>query len=170
MRIQMEEISLKYVTKRLKEPDIPAIYQLCKGNPTFYFHLKTELTEEYILEDMTMLPPRKEMEDKYFFGFYQNGELTAVMDLIDGYPDADTAFIGLFIMDMKYQGRGIGSDIIEETMRYLKKAGFRHVRLAYVKGNRQSENFWKKNAFLPTGVEAKNDRYTMVVMQRELVE
>lgn len=170
MRIQIERISADYEAKILTEQDIDEIYRLCKGNTIYYFHLKTELTREQIRENMTMLPPRKTAEDKYFFGFYQHGKLAAVMDLVAGYPDADTAFIGWFIVDVKYQGRGVGSDLIGETMRYLRRAGFLHVRLAYIKGNAQSESFWKKNAFSPTGVEVEDEKYTMVVMQRELEE
>lgn len=42
------------------------------------------------------------------------------------------------------------------------------MRLAYAKGNIQSENFWLKNEFLKTGEEVENDGYIAVVMQKEL--
>ena len=32
---------------------------------------------------MRILPPGKSIEDKYYIGFYQEGKLIAVMDLID---------------------------------------------------------------------------------------
>lgn len=34
------------------------------------------------------------------------------MDLILGYPEKNTAFIGLFMTDVRYQHRGVGSQII----------------------------------------------------------
>lgn len=46
--------------------------------------------------------------------------LVAIMDLIIAYPDANTAFIGLFMMDSDYQGKGIGSLIINQCSHYLK--------------------------------------------------
>lgn len=36
-------------------------------------------------------------------GFFDNEILVAVMDLILSYPVEDTAFIGLFIMNVEYQ-------------------------------------------------------------------
>lgn len=51
-----------------------------------------------------------------------------------------------------YQGKGIGSTIIEESLAYLEKQGFTHVRLGYMKGNKQSRHFWIKNGFTPTGM------------------
>ncbi len=43
---------------------------------------------------MCALPLCKSMDDKYYIGYFENGCLIAVMDLIDGYPNAGTAFIG----------------------------------------------------------------------------
>ena len=74
--------------------------------------------------------------------------MAAVMDLIDGYPETDIAFIGFFMMNMKYQGRQIGTSIITEIADYLKKNGFHKIRLAIDKDNPQSRHFWKKNGFL----------------------
>ena len=50
----------------------------------------------------------------------------------------------------------------------LKAQGFRSVRLGRVKGNPESEAFWVKNQFTPTGIETDGGGYTIVVMQREL--
>lgn len=59
------------------------------------------------------------------------------MNLIFGYPNADTAFIGFFMMNHSVQMKGVGTSIILEVCRYLKKTGFSYVRLGYVKGNQQ---------------------------------
>ena len=42
------------------------------------------------------------------------------------------------------------------------------MRLGYIKGNQESERFWTKNNFIPTGIESETDYYTIVVMQRDL--
>ena len=69
------------------------------------------------------------------------------MDLIDGYPDSDTAFIGFFMMNRQLQGRRIGTHIIQELCLYLKETGLRRVLLAIDKDNPQSNAFWAKNGF-----------------------
>ncbi len=89
------------------------------------------------------------------------------MELIDGWPDEKTAYIGFFMMNMDFQGKGIGSKIIAEVCEYLR-GQFSKVRLAYVKGNEQSEHFWLKNSFKKIGVESEQEYYTVVVLERVL--
>ena len=73
--------------------------------------------------------------------------LVAIMDLIDGYPDGDTAFIGFFMMNRQLQGRQIGTSIIQELCMYLKETGLKRVLLGIDKENPQSNAFWTKNGF-----------------------
>ena len=117
---------------------------------------------------MTALPPGKTMEDKYYLGFYEGDGLIAVMDLILGFPKAETAFVGFFMMNKVYQGKGIGTALMEEMYAYLKDSGFQFVRLGFAKGNPQSEHFWMKNGFERTGVEVQNEGYVVVVLEKEL--
>ena len=90
------------------------------------------------------------------------------MDLILDYPNEKTAFIGFFMMNRDYQGKGIGTQIIDEAFAYLKEKDFEKVRLAYAKGNPQSEAFWTKNGFLKTGLEIPNDFSGYIIMEKEL--
>ena len=116
---------------------------------------------------MTLLPPGAAPEDKYFLGYFRGDRLAAVLDLIDGYPSAETAYIGLFMVDGRFSGQGIGSRLVEELLEELKTAGFSRVRLAYQKANPQSTRFWTKNGFQP--VEEKPHPYgTMLVAVRNL--
>lgn len=63
---------------------------------------------------MIALPPNVSIENKYYIGFFKNEKLIAIMALILQYPNVDTAFIGLFMMDEHEQGKGIGSKIISD--------------------------------------------------------
>ena len=51
----------------------------------------------------------------YYIGYFSNGQLIAVMDLIDGYPQRDIAFIGFFMTDAEVHNRGVGSAIIADA-------------------------------------------------------
>ena len=68
----------------------------CVGAPTLKI---VGVTLESIREDMKVLPPGKSGEDKFYVGFFDGSMLTAVMDLILKYPNDETAFIGLFMVD-----------------------------------------------------------------------
>ncbi len=165
--IDIRMLSNAYHVRRIREEDIPAVLELCLGNPLYYEHCPPHQTYDGIKEELAALPPGKGYEDKHYIGFFEGETLAAVMDLIDGYPDENTAFIGFFMMHNAKQGKGIGSSIIRDVCRYLSQS-FHHVRLGYVTTNEQSKAFWLKNGFVPTGVIAKQQHYDIAVLQREL--
>jgi RimJ/RimL family protein N-acetyltransferase len=146
--MEIDLLSNTFDVRRLGEEDIDLIYDLSCKNEIFYQYHPPFVTRESIREDMNALPPNKEHKDKYYVGFFENEVLVSIMDLILGYPEKEIAFIGLFMMNLEDQGKGIGSKIITESSRYLKTLGFDKIRLGVDKGNPQSNAFWKKNSFI----------------------
>lgn len=168
IQLDIQRLSNHYEVRRLENENIDQIYDLCKENPLFYEYHPPFVTKESIADDIKALPPHKEYKDKYYIGFFEGEHLVAFMDLILDYPKAKTAFIGFFMMNKHYQGKGIGTQIIDEAFAYLKEKDFEKVRLAYAKGNPQSEAFWTKNGFLKTGLEIPNDFSSYIIMEKEL--
>ena len=151
----------------LGEADIEMLVEICKQNTVFYEYTEARPTKENILDDMKATPPGIDMQDKYYFGFFDGRELVAIMDLIDGYPKAEIAYIGFFMMNPQYQGKQIGTAIIDEVIDYLLSTGKTSVRLAIDKGNPQSTHFWKKNGFDVLS-EADVNGWTKLVAERKL--
>ena len=168
-RVDISAISPGYTSRILTAGDVEEIYRLSAGNPMLYEHCPPFVTRESILWDMSALPPRTTYEQKYYFGFFDGESLVAVMDLILGYPNESTAFIGLFMMDKSRQGRGEGSKIIRDCLKFISGLGFGSVRLAFAKGNPQSEGFWRKNGFAPIGIESDEGSHIAVIMERKLI-
>lgn len=168
MKLDISKLSDKYTIRFLTGADIDIIYDLAAGNPLFYRFCPPFVTKESIADDMRALPPNKSYADKYYIGFFHETKLVAIMDLIVGFPDSATAFIGLFMVDKSEQGKGTGTSIIAGCTAYIKELGYACIRLGYVKGNPQSKSFWEKNGFAQTGVENEQDRYTVVIMQKEI--
>lgn len=166
--LEPELFSKTYTVRRITADDIPQVVEVCKENTEFYKHCPPFVTEETVKKDMEALPDRKTMEDKYYVGFYEHEDLIAVVDLIDAFPDKETAFIGFFMTAVPTQGKGIGTQIVLELRQYLKSRGYKHIRLGWVKGNPQSEGFWHKNGFVETGVTYDTCGYTVIVAQRDL--
>lgn len=166
--MNLSELSSRYDVRKLTENDIGEIFELSRENPLFFRYCPPQATRESIREDMKALPPNGDLENKYYVGFFEEEKLIAVMDLILGYPEGNTAFIGLFMMGEGEQGKGIGSSIISDCAGCLRNQGYQKIRLAYAKGNPQSEGFWKKNGFEHTGEEVERDGYTAVLMERTL--
>lgn len=165
--METTSLSQSFKVRPLGHDDIPAVLDLCAGNDRYYRFCPPCASAESIGRDMRALPPGKSEKDKFYLGFFDE-TLTAVIDLITGYPDAVTAFIGFFMVDKDRSAQGIGSKIVTELCACLKTAGYLRVRLGYAKGNEQSEAFWQKNHFVKTGDELPANGYTVIVMQRNL--
>lgn len=168
--MQIESFSNQYPVRRLTEEDVEMVFALCRQNRVYYEYCPPFVTGDSIRRDMQALPPQKSMEDKYYIGWFDEDKLIAVMDLIDRYPNGQTAFIGFFMTDVSVQRKGVGTAIIRELCAYLRARQYEAVRLGWVKGNKQSEAFWHKNRFAETGVTYETDGYTVIVAQRKLRE
>ena len=131
----------------MDDSDADALLAFCQKNDQYYRYCGKQPSRELILHDLHLTPPNIPAEVKYYVGFYDGDVLVAIMDLIDGYPDSDTAFIGFFMMNRQLQGRQIGTHIIQELCLYLKETGLKRVLLGIDKENPQSNAFWAKNRF-----------------------
>lgn len=140
-------LSKKLKVRKLDLNDVAIVYDMSCENEIFYKYHPLFVTKESIREDMKALPPNKSYEDKYYIGFFENDSLVAIMDLILGYPTEETAFIGLFMTNVQYQKKGVGSNIVADVCDYLKQLSYKKVRIGVDKENPQSNAFWLKNGF-----------------------
>lgn len=145
--MKIKDLSKTFYVRKLDKDDIELIYDLSCKNHIYYQYHPPFVTRESILDDMKALPPGKSYDDKYYIGFFENDSLVAIMDLILDYPTKGIAFIGLFMTNIQYQHKGIGSNIISEITMSLKSLDYRKIRLGVDKGNPQSYSFWSKNNF-----------------------
>ena len=140
-------LTRRYVVRTLTDADADAMAALAASNPQFYRYYSGRPTREAMRKDLHLLPPDIDPAQKHYVGFYEGGTLVALLDLIDGYPDADTAYLGFYILEKGFQGRGVGTALYREIEAALRLAGKRRVRLAINKGNPQSTRFWAKQGF-----------------------
>ncbi len=165
--IDISKLSRCCSVRILGQSDVDMIREICEQNTIFYKYTEARPTRENILDDMQAVPPGIDLSAKYYLGFFDDRQMVAIMDLIDGYPKAETAYIGFFMINPQYQGRQIGTAIIDEVVNYLRSTGKTSVRLAIDKGNPQSAHFWKKNGFEVIS-EADVNGWTKLVAERKL--
>ena len=165
----INKLSKNYIVKLLYNKDVAAVYSLCSKNTLYYDFCPPFVTPESIEADMAALPPGKTANDKFYLGYYDKAKLIAVMDLILGYPDEETAYVGFFMTDVSVQGKGVGSAIISELSGFVCKQGFSNIQLGWVLGNPQAEHFWHKNGFIETGKMYEMDDYTVVDAKKNMV-
>ena len=97
-------------------------------------------------------------------GFYDSEEdLVAILDLIAGYPDRESAFIGWFMVDAERQNQGIGSQLFADLRASLSAQGIRKLSLACVKENTEARSFWEHQGFTATGREVDQKEFHLLV-------
>jgi len=165
--IDIIKLSKNYDVRKMEESDVDSILNLCYGNTLFYKYCEASPTKEQILNDLHITPPNTVLSDKYYVGFYESNTLVAIMDLIDGYPNKENAFIGFFMMNIAYQGKQLGTAIINEVSEYLKLIGKKSIQLAIDKSNPQSNHFWKKNNFIVIK-EVDRNGWTVLLAEKTL--
>ena len=122
-------LSNHYQVRRMTTNDIPLIYGLCIQNQRYYDYYPPLVTKQSIASDLNALPHGVNKKDKYYLGFFDQAHLIAVMDLISGYPEKDTAYLGFFMVDKQTQNQGVGSLIINELSLFLKVNNFKYIKL-----------------------------------------
>lgn len=165
--IDISLLSDRYFIRRLVDADADDILRFCEKNTLYYQYCNATPSKEQVLSDLHIAPPGVEMQDKYYLGFFIEDELAAVLDLIDGYPEKNMAFIGFFMMNADLQGRGLGTGVIGDVCDHLRRMGFSAVRLAIAEDNPQANRFWAKNGFAVIG-KVPMDGWTALVAQKDL--
>ena len=166
--LNYQEFSNAYQIIKVTEAQLPAVLKLCQSNPTFYQYCPPMVNLESLKGDLVKLPKHKTNDDKYYLAYYEGNELVAVLDLITNYPSTNVAFIAFYMLDKSFEGKGIGTAIINELELYLKTEGYLKIMLAWVDGNDQSSNFWHKLAYKETGKYNDVDGYRMIFAKKEL--
>ena len=161
--IDISRFSSVYELRRLSEKDAEAVAEIAKGNSAFESYGVDE-----VRRDLALLPPGKEMEDKYYLGYFEKDEMVGVLDFIDGYPEADTAYIGLFMLSKYEQGKKTGTSLIEALACYCRELGYRRLLLGYDKANPQASGFWNSLGFESVR-EIPREEDIIVVAERGLV-
>ncbi len=145
--IEISKFSTRYTVRRMLLDDTDTVFDLLIENQPYFLCCGSQPTKELVQSDITVGPPGIPTGQKYYLGFYRDNRLLAVMDLIDGYPEDQYAFIGFFMLRLSLQGKGEGSRLIGEIIGYLQTLGFTAVRLGIDKNNENGIRFWTKNGF-----------------------
>jgi GNAT superfamily N-acetyltransferase len=123
-------------------------------------------------DTLTALPPNCSSEQKHVLVLCRGDLPVGVADIIQGYPDPKTAFLGLMLLREDQQGQGLGARFYRELeTRIREEMNCTWVRLAVVDSN-PVVPFWEKQGFRLTGDvkshEGRNLRSQKRVMEKSL--
>lgn len=139
---------IEYELIKNSEDNIQDVYQLMKSN--LYYNSKVhfhDLMIEECLQDITAIPPNTNISQKFYYGIYKKYELIAVIDYIEKYPNEDTVFLGLFMLNPNYHRKGIAKHIIDCFKEVVKENHFKYIELGCYEVNEVGYRFWNKMGF-----------------------
>ena len=155
------------------EPDEMAdLQRVLEGAPA-YFELTTGhppgAAEAQSL--FTVLPPDGVGYDrKLDWGIVTEAGLVGCIDVLRGWPAADTAHLGLMLIDEDHVGQGIGRAAFEALERQVRQwPEITRLRAAVVATNAQVLPFWERMGFARTG-EVKPYRYDKLHSESMILE
>jgi len=118
----------------------------------------------------SILPEGKSYDDKFVFGIYLGAQMIGCADVIRGYPNHSTAYLGLLLIAEPFQVRGVGrASFVELESVVARWSGCDRIRLSVIRTNDRVIPFWQKLGFAPTG-ETRPYRYGSVVSESILLE
>jgi ribosomal protein S18 acetylase RimI-like enzyme len=165
----MKSIKLIKLTKTSDNIDL--VQKIFENAPEYFINVTGDVAVVGDSEEaFNALPLNLDLEMKHVLGIYFEDSLIGMIDCLIGYPVLEKAYIGLFILDETYQGRGFGKQSYDELEEYLSSYPMlRSVRLSVVESNDKVLKFWQKMGFVFTG-EVKNYSYKKINSKSILME
>lgn len=96
------------------------------------------------------LPPIKSAHaSNYYFMVIQKteGDIIGFFDLYHGYPNNETVWISIFLIDKEVQGNSYGQVTIKSICDECKRSGWKTIGLSVHLKNWKGLRFWKNNGF-----------------------
>ena len=123
----------------------------------------------YLLQNV---PPGTAQEDKIVLGFHdETGLLVAICDLLRNYPSAGEWWIGLLMIDPKYRGAGLGTQILHDVVNMARAEEATALWVAPLEQNPNAQRFWERHGFVEqrtTHTTTRSGRTNTVVVRKKM--
>ncbi|HEU0036343.1 MAG TPA: GNAT family N-acetyltransferase [Kofleriaceae bacterium] len=134
--------------RRVTAADEPALQAMLASDPA-YFRLAEGApprpTEAH--EVLTELPPGHPAERKHVWALFAADGPLAVIDILEGYPDAESWYLGLiFVAPAARDGR-LGTTILASLAEHVVESGGTKLRLAVVSANLGARRLYDRLGF-----------------------
>lgn len=140
----------QYTITPISEENIDSVFPVLESNE--YFYSRTQLhpvTKEELAADIYALPPNTNLSQKHFIAFFEKDstDCFAVLDIVEGYPDPETVYIGFFMLRASVQNKGLGESIMRTLCALAVKNGFLKIKLGCYEKNEIGYKFWLRLGF-----------------------
>lgn len=130
----MKYIKNKFILGTVTEDLLEKVLNIYETNEEYFkISMNGKPSIESIIEDKNDIPPGSNFQDKYYKIISINSQDIGIIDYIINYPDEDTVYIGLFMINGDFHRQGYGKAFIEEFTANMKGKGYHRLRLGVLK-------------------------------------
>jgi diamine N-acetyltransferase len=137
--------------RRVENADIQILQEICDAWIEKGFFEGDTLPFDYVEQCLKAgdLPPISNADKQNYalFAVEDDDKIIGLFDLYDGFPEVNSAWISLFLLDIEYRSRGIGKRLIRVISNECRKTGFKSLGLAVSMNNRIALKFWVNSDF-----------------------
>lgn len=102
-------------------------------------------------------PPGCDPAASHRLGLFEHFRLMGVAELSFGFPNSNSAYLGLMVLAPSARGRGLGRVLLAEVEVRARKTGAAGLYLAVLDANPKGRAFWEREGFRDTGVGRFDD-------------
>ena len=102
-----------------------------------------EVTHEFF----TQTPPGVDPSASQRLGLFDGDHLQALVEMSFGFPEADSAYIGLLIALPAARGTGAGTALLRACEAIARQRGAREIFMAVLDANPKGRAFWEREGF-----------------------
>jgi GNAT superfamily N-acetyltransferase len=107
---------------------------------------------EVARDSFTDCPPGCDPAQSLRLGAFEHGNLIAMTEMAKGYPEADSAYLGLLLIAAQARGRGVGRWIVRYLQARAHEMGMTAICLGVLAANPRGRAFWEREGFRDTGL------------------
>lgn len=97
-------------------------------------------------------PPGCDPQQSERLGLFLSDELSGLAELSFGFPEPDSAYLGLMLLGTAARGLGHGKTMLSHVENLARNAGSPRLYLAALQANTRGHAFWTREGYVSTGL------------------
>lgn len=155
-----------HVVRRVTPSDTARVQALFALDPHYWQHVEgAPLRDTEAAIALDERPPGITLEQKHAFLI----DDVALLDMLEGYPDAQTWFLGLIFLAPAARGRGFGTTLMRALIDHVRAQGAQALRLAVAVQHPDARRLYERLGFRVID-QRKRTIYTGDVVVLDLME
>jgi ribosomal protein S18 acetylase RimI-like enzyme len=139
----------EHAVRFMERNDEAQVRALLESDPDFF--MSTQGAPPRLIDALSLLneiPEGKQLSDKFVYVvFNRNGDLSAVIDLLRGYPKDDIWYLGLIFVAPANRGLGLGTRALEAICAHVRQQGGHALRLGVVREHLRARALYDRTGF-----------------------